>query len=86
MTTLAELAQDLVTDRNRELFTAQLRIAGLEVELQAARELIAELSKRPSMEQWRQLMASAAHTPAPAAVPPPAAKPLIPARALRFSR
>ncbi len=59
------------------------RTAALEAELQIARELIAELSQRPTLDQWRELMAQAAAT---VVVPVGDEKGAFPARALAFQR
>ncbi len=59
------------------------RTTALEAELQIARELIAELSQRPTLDQWRELMAQAAAT---VVVPAGDEKGAFPARALAFQR
>ncbi len=58
-------------------------VNALKAELQIARELIAELSQRPTLDQWRELMAQAAAT---VVVPAGDEKGAFPARALAFQR
>lgn len=57
----ALLKIDLTTERSSYFNQQRLRQrAELEAENQTLRECIAELSRRPTLEQWRQLCASAA--------------------------
>jgi hypothetical protein len=69
----AQMAAAILPDVMGERDTAEARAVGLEVELATLRA------------DWAEHLRRGAQTVVVAAAPPPPAKPLIPARALRFS-